>query len=118
MFPPAGAVVIKSGQYADHASRAGPPFRRADGAHRVTGSVDDWLTRHNIAHQIQPLWPKHPRFNPHGRRRADWQLTNGTYLECASLSSDDYVAKIRAKQHLARETGIRLVVIRPPDSPT
>ncbi|MFJ8078882.1 hypothetical protein ACIQ7Q_34330 [Streptomyces sp. NPDC096176] len=78
-------------------------------------TIDDWLTRHGISHQIEPLWPKHPRFNPHGRRRADWQFTDGTYLEYAGLNSDDYVAKIQAKQDLARATGIRLVVITPPD---
>ncbi|MEI5011679.1 hypothetical protein RB196_34410 [Streptomyces sp. PmtA] len=78
-------------------------------------TIDDWLSRHSIDHQIEPTWPRHPDHNPHGRRRADWKLPDGTYLEYAGLTSDDYLAKIHAKQRLARVTGIKLVVITPLD---
>lgn len=78
-------------------------------------TIDDWLSRHGVEHQIEPPWPRHPELNTHGRRRADWQLPDGTYVEYAGLTSEDYLAKIQAKQQLAQHTGIRLIVITPPD---
>ncbi|MGC5003557.1 hypothetical protein [Streptomyces sp. DT203] len=38
----------------------------------------------------------------HGRRRAGWRLPDGTYVEYAGLTSDDYLAKIQAKRQLAQ----------------
>ncbi|MFE7183083.1 hypothetical protein [Streptomyces erythrochromogenes] len=78
-------------------------------------SIDDWLTRHGIEHKVEPAWPNHPALNPSGRLRADWELADGTYVEYAGLSSDGYLAKIQAKQRLAQHTGIRLIIITPPD---
>ncbi|MCQ6556875.1 hypothetical protein NPS70_27355 [Streptomyces sp. C10-9-1] len=78
-------------------------------------TVDDWLSLHGVEHQIEPVWPAHPELNAHGRLRADWQLADGTYVEYAGLTNDDYLAKIRTKQQLALHTGIKLIVITPPD---
>jgi hypothetical protein len=77
-------------------------------------TVDDWLTRHDLAHELEPTWPQHPALNPSGRLRADWLLTDGTYVEYAGLTSEDYLAKIHQKQQLARAVGIQLVVINRP----
>lgn len=76
-------------------------------------TIDDWLSRHGVEHQIEPVWPPHPELNGHGRRRADWRLPDGTYVEYAGLTSDDYLAKIQAKQQLAQHAGIKLIVLTP-----
>lgn len=78
-------------------------------------AVDDWLTRHGLPHELEPTWPHHPELNPSGRMRADWRLADGTYVEYAGLTSDDYLAKLHQKRQLARATGIPLVVITPAD---
>ncbi len=78
-------------------------------------TIDDWLSCHGVEHQIEPAWPHHPQLNTHGHRRADWRLSDGTYVEYAGLTNEDYLAKIQAKQQLAQHTGIRLIVITPPD---
>ncbi|MGW6207392.1 hypothetical protein ACWF9B_27615 [Streptomyces sp. NPDC055089] len=78
-------------------------------------TIDDWLSRHGVEHQIEPPWPHHPEHNAHGRRRADWQLPDGTYVEYAGLATDDYLAKIQAKRQLAQHAGIKLIVLTPPD---
>ncbi|MEU1863701.1 hypothetical protein [Streptomyces gardneri] len=78
-------------------------------------TIDDWLSLHGVEHQIEPVCPAHPELNAHGGLRADWQLADGTYVEYAGRTNDDYVAKIRTKQQLALRTGIKLVVITPPD---
>ncbi|OOP65300.1 hypothetical protein BMF89_00165 [Arthrobacter sp. SRS-W-1-2016] len=78
-------------------------------------TIDNWLTRHGIPHDIEPPWPRHPELNPSGRRRADWLLADGTYLEYAGLNDDKYLTKIREKRQLAAATGIHLVVISPGD---
>lgn len=78
-------------------------------------TIDDWLSHHGIEHQIEPVWPPHPDLNAHGRRRADWHLPDGTYVEYAGLTSDDYLAKIQAKRQLAQHAGIKLIVLTPLD---
>lgn len=80
--------------------------------------IDNFMTRHRISHEPEPLWPAHPQYNASGRRRADWRLDDGTLIEAAGMmASPDYAAKMRAKQHLAREAGIPLLVILPQDLP-
>ena len=93
---------------------------RANDGHRCRSllekSIDDWFTSHGIAHECEPHWPAHPVLNPSGRKRADWILTDGTYVECAGmLDQPDYAAKIATKRELASQFDIRLVVIGPTD---
>ncbi|NUV62732.1 hypothetical protein [Streptomyces sp. CAI-85] len=129
--PPAATVraALKAGSWVEVLRRTGlvpEAWRPARGTYCVAAdghpcrslaerTIDDWFTRHGVEHRIEPVWPRHPEHNPHGRRRADWELPDGTYVEYAGLTSDEYVTKIRAKQQLAHEAGIRLVVITPPD---
>jgi hypothetical protein len=93
---------------------------RANDGHKCRSllekSIDDWLTSHDVAHECEPYWPAHPVLNPSGRKRADWLLADGTYVECAGmLDQPDYAAKIAIKRDLASEFGIRLVVVGPTD---
>jgi hypothetical protein len=81
-------------------------------------SIDDWFTSRGIAHQCEPYWPKHPVLNPSGRKRADWLMQDGTYVECAGMIEDpDYAIKISHKRELARVLGIPLLIIGPTDLP-
>lgn len=80
--------------------------------------IDNFMTRNAIAHRPEPLWPTHPKYNASGRRRADWQLSDGTMVEAAGMmASPEYAAKMDDKKKLAAATGIPLMVILPQDLP-
>jgi hypothetical protein len=79
-------------------------------------SIDDWFSSHGIAHECEPYWPPHPLLNPSGRKRADWLLDDGTYVECAGMMEEpDYAIKIAHKRELAHLLNIPLYVIGPTD---
>ena len=79
-------------------------------------SIDDWFTSNGIAHQCEPRWPAHPELNPSGRKRADWLLQDGTYVECAGMIEEsDYAVKIAHKRELASVLGIPLLIVVPTD---
>jgi hypothetical protein len=79
-------------------------------------SIDDWFTSNEIAHQCEPRWPAHPELNPSGRKRADWLLQDGTYVECAGMIEEsDYAVKIAHKRELASVLGIPLLIVVPTD---
>lgn len=78
--------------------------------------IDDWLHAHNVEHEVEPTWPRHPTFNPSGRLRADWRLRDGTYVEAAGMMERPvYAAKVAMKVQLAAATNVRLIVIEPND---
>lgn len=78
--------------------------------------VDDYLSSAGIAHEHEPAWPPHPTLNPSGRRRADWRLEDGTFVEYAGLAGDAaYDKKIQEKILLADALGIPLIVLTEPD---
>lgn len=75
-------------------------------------SVDDFLSAHGIAHEHEPSWPHDDDLNPSGRRRADWRLDDGTYVEYAGLMTEaNYARKMLEKQQLAAKTGVPLIVL-------
>jgi len=79
-------------------------------------AIDDWFTANSVPHECEPRWPRHPELNPSGAKRADWLLSDGTYVECAGmLESKDYAEKIALKQQLARAVGLALIVVGPTD---
>jgi hypothetical protein len=79
-------------------------------------AIDDWFTANLVPHECEPRWPRHPEFNPSGAKRADWLLSDGTYVECAGmLESTDYAEKIAVKRQLARAVGLTLIVVGPTD---
>lgn len=78
--------------------------------------IDDFFTEVGIAHETEPDWPAHPTYNPSGRKRADWLLVDGTYVEYAGLAGDKaYDRKMEGKVAMARELGIDLEVVFPRD---
>ena len=73
-------------------------------------AVCDFLHQHDIAHDREPRYPIDADYNPTGLRRADWLLTDGTYVELWGFPNDvSYAAKMEDKRTLARLHGIRLV---------
>jgi hypothetical protein len=78
-------------------------------------SIDDWLTMRGINHKIEPYWPEDSDLNPSGKLRADWELYDGTFVEYAGLSSDDYISRIEKKRKLALKNNLKLIVLFPDD---
>jgi hypothetical protein len=77
--------------------------------------IDDWLTDHGVPHEREPFYPPHQAFNPKGRRRADWKVGE-VFVEYFGLTGDvGYDAKLEEKVLLARDLGIDLIAIYPPD---
>jgi hypothetical protein len=93
---------------------------RASDGHRCRSllekSIDDWFSAHGLEHECEPRWPQHPVLNPSGRRRADWKLVDGSYVECLGMMSDpSYLEKIKQKRALAEVAGIDLYLVTPSD---
>ncbi len=75
-------------------------------------TVDDWLYSHDISHEKEPLYPYHARLNPY-KMRADWK-TQDILIEYAGLMDEpDYAAKMKAKQEIAIEFGLSLIILEP-----
>src|SRR5699024_4103951 len=51
-------------------------------------AVDDFLHHHEIVHELEPHYPHDPVLNPNTRKRADWLLEDGTYVEMWGLEGD------------------------------
>ena len=115
--------VLQDSGLADDLRRAGMGYQcMAKDGHfcRSLGerSIDDYLFNNGISHKIEPTWPKHAKLNPTGRLRADWLLSDGTYVEYAGMMSNaDYASNMQKKIALARELDINLIVIVPEDLP-
>jgi len=77
--------------------------------------VDDWLSAHNIPHEIEPHYPQHFPLNPARAMRADWDV-GGVFIEYTGLMQDpEYAARIESKRQLAAVSGIPLIIIGPED---
>lgn len=77
--------------------------------------IDDFLHANGIVHDIEPNWPYDAELNTTGLR-ADWLLTDGTYVEAWGLPSEAYYrAKMSRKAELANRRGIRLIGVTATD---
>lgn len=78
--------------------------------------VDNWLHSHGIAHECEPDYPRDKMLNASGRRRADWRLEDGTFIEYAGLIGNrSYDVKLAEKLRLADLHNIEVIVLRPTD---
>ncbi|WP_243073804.1 hypothetical protein [Microbacterium sp. SS28] len=78
--------------------------------------IDDFMSAAGIDHDVEPQYPYHPEFNPNSRLRADWELTDGTFVEAAGLmTSEKYRARMSTKRQLADACGFKLIVITESD---
>lgn len=77
-------------------------------------TIDDWLYSHNIDHEKEPLYPYHFRLNP-SKMRADWKVQDILVEFAGMMDEPDYAAKMRAKQEIAEEFGISLIILEPKD---
>jgi len=77
-----------------------------------------WIVSSSCSSNVagNTYWPAHPIWNSRGRKRADWRLPSGAYVECVGMMTDaQYARKITEKQRLAAELGLRLYLIGPTD---
>jgi hypothetical protein len=78
--------------------------------------IDDWLSENGIDHEREPEYPQHDKFNPIGKRRADWKIGSGTFVEYFGMKGKDaYDRKSEEKRRLAENTDIDLIEIYPKD---
>lgn len=79
--------------------------------------VDNFLFKNNIAHSIQPLYPRHDLLNQNGYIRGDFYLNDySVFVEYAGLINRSfYASKLEKKQQLASVVGIKLLVVYPSD---
>lgn len=81
-------------------------------------TVCDFLHQHAIEHAREPRYPTDSVLNPRGLRRADWLLTDGTFVELWGLLTDPtYAAKMNQKRELAAGHGLTLVELTAADLP-
>lgn len=77
-------------------------------------SIDDFLSRTGIAHEVEPHYPWDDEFNTTGLR-ADWRLADGTFVEAFGMDSQKYLDKVERKYALAERHQIRLIALAPRD---
>ncbi|MBT2532394.1 hypothetical protein J7E83_09685 [Arthrobacter sp. ISL-48] len=87
---------------------------RARDGHRCLSlgekAVCDFLHQYGIKHDREPSYPVDADLNLSGRRRADWRLGDGTFVELWGLPNDPaYAAKMLQKRELAARHGLMLV---------
>jgi hypothetical protein len=79
-------------------------------------AVDDFLHENGIGHVREPLYPFDERLNPNTRLRADWLLSDGTFIEMWGMPEQPaYAAKMRLKIDLAARHQLRLIGLTPGD---
>ncbi|TQS88591.1 hypothetical protein EU811_20805 [Arthrobacter sp. TS-15] len=96
---------------------------RARDGHRCLSmgekAVCDFMHQFGIEHEREPTYPMDPVLNPLGRRRADWILADGTFVELWGLPNNPaYAAKMQEKRQLAERQGLALVELTERDLPT
>jgi hypothetical protein len=73
-------------------------------------AVDDFLHQHGIDHAREPLYPFDIQLNPNTRRRADWLLSDGTFVEMWGMPDDPtYAKKMCEKTELAARHRLQLI---------
>lgn len=77
--------------------------------------IDDWLSERNIPHEKEPLYPYHDYLNPLEKKRADWQVGESLIEYAGLMDNPEYAARLGAKQELAIEFGLSLIIIEPED---
>jgi len=76
--------------------------------------IDDWLSVHAINHEKEPTYPYHAQLNT-SRMRADWKVQDIMIEYAGMMNEPSYAAKIKAKQDLAKEFHIAIVILEPKD---
>jgi hypothetical protein len=77
-------------------------------------TIDDWLSRRQIAHEKEPGYPYDPQLNP-TRMRADWRAAE-VFIEYAGLMGEpEYAAKMELKRELCAKLSVALITIEPGD---
>jgi hypothetical protein len=65
-------------------------------------AICEHLTRNEITHEKEPMYPYHEKLNPNSLLRGDF-LVNGVIIEFAGMMSNpEYASRMEAKQKLAK----------------
>jgi len=72
------------------------------------------LSAHNIRHEKEPHYPYHVHLNVSGMR-ADWKVRDILIEYAGMMNEPSYAAKIKAKQELAKEFRVSLIILEPND---
>jgi hypothetical protein len=76
----------------------------------MTLSTVDFFDLYGIGHTREPLYPFDKQLNPRTRRRADWLLEDGTFVEMWGMPKDPvYAEKMREKVDLAQRHRMSLI---------
>lgn len=79
-------------------------------------TIDDFMHRNGIYHEVEPLYPFDPELNELGRLKADWKLADGTLVEAyGMMDSNEYAQQVRRKQELSRKHSQKVLEILPGD---
>lgn len=74
-------------------------------------AICEYLTRNNLIHEKEPMYPYHEVLNPNNLLRGDF-LVNGTIIEFAGMMSNpDYAARMEIKQNLAKTLKLKWMKI-------
>jgi hypothetical protein len=97
----------------------GTVLKAADGhlcSSMLEKAVDDFFYLCGIAHTREPLYPFDEKLNPGTRRRADWLLEDGTFVEMWGMPNDPaYAKKMTEKIELAHSHDLPLIGLMPED---
>jgi len=77
-------------------------------------TIDDWLSAHDISHEVEPAYPPDPQLNPTGLR-ADWKVGEAFIEYAGMMSEPEYAARMETKKKLSAKFGIPLIVLEPED---
>ncbi|MGB3301514.1 MAG: hypothetical protein WBA98_02355 [Gordonia sp. (in: high G+C Gram-positive bacteria)] len=79
-------------------------------------AVDDFLHQNGIGHTREPLYPSDEQFNPNTLRRADWLLSDGTFVEMWGMPKDPaYAKKMGEKMKLVVRHRLQFIGLVPED---
>jgi hypothetical protein len=74
-------------------------------------AICEYLTRNNLIHEKEPMYPYHEVLNPNNLLRGDF-LVNGTIIEFAGMMSNpDYASRMETKQELAKTLKLKWMKI-------
>jgi hypothetical protein len=80
--------------------------------------VCDFLHRHQVPHDREPEYPFDALLNSNGRKRADWLLPGGTFVEMWGLPGNaHYADRMLRKRALAKAHHLRLIELTEADLP-
>jgi CRISPR/Cas system-associated protein endoribonuclease Cas2 len=77
--------------------------------------IDNWFYLNDIPHEKEPLYPRHLKYNPKRKLRADFKVKQFLIEYAGLLDEREYAKRMREKEALANELNIKLIIVTPKD---